>query len=93
MKNSNIYSGYRYPAQIFNHSVWLCNCFTSFFKYIEELLTLRGFVYIIQTTSNEETRVILNSTLANYPKINEYTNIKRINSSIASNIGYFDKIG
>jgi putative transposase len=42
MKNSNIYAGYRYPAQIISHAVWLYHRFTLSFRDIEELLAARG---------------------------------------------------
>jgi putative transposase len=44
MKNSNIYAGYRYPAQIISHAVWLYHRFTLSFRDIEELLSVRGVV-------------------------------------------------
>ncbi|MCG6202633.1 hypothetical protein KSO91_15550 [Psychromonas antarctica] len=44
MKNSNIYAGYRYPAQIISHAVWLYHRFTLSFRDIEELLAARGIV-------------------------------------------------
>ena len=44
MKNSNIYAGYRYPAQIISHAVWLYHRFTLSFRDIEELLAARGVV-------------------------------------------------
>jgi len=42
MKNSNTYAGYRYPAQIINHAVWLYHRFTMSFRDIEELLAARA---------------------------------------------------
>jgi transposase-like protein len=33
-----IYAGYRYPAQIISHAVWLYHRFTLSFRVIEELL-------------------------------------------------------
>ena len=44
MNNSNIYAGYRYPAQIISHAVWLYHRFTLSFRDIEELLAARGIV-------------------------------------------------
>ena len=44
MKNSNIYAGYRYPAQIISHAVWLYHRFTLSFCDIEELLADRCIV-------------------------------------------------
>ena len=49
MKNSNIYAGYRYPAQIISHAVWLYHCFTLSFRDIEELLAARGVVVSYKT--------------------------------------------
>ena len=42
MNNSNIYAGYRYPAQIISHAVWLYHPFMLSFRDIEELLSARG---------------------------------------------------
>ena len=44
MNNSNIYAGYRYPAQIISHAAWLYHRFKLSFRDIEELLTSRGIV-------------------------------------------------
>ena len=49
MKNSNIYAGYRYPAQIISHAVWLYHRFTLSFRDIEELLAARGVVVSYET--------------------------------------------
>lgn len=49
MKNSNIYAGYRYPAQIISHAVWLYHHFTLSFRDIEELLAARGVVVSYET--------------------------------------------
>jgi putative transposase len=49
MKNSNIYAGYRYPAQIISHAVWLYHRFTLSFRDIEELLVSRGIVVSYET--------------------------------------------
>ena len=49
MKNSNIYAGYSYPAQIINHTVWLYHRFTLSFRDIEELLAARGVVVSYET--------------------------------------------
>jgi transposase-like protein len=38
MENSNIYAGYRYPAQIISHAVWLYHRFTLSFRDIEEFM-------------------------------------------------------
>ena len=49
MKNSNIYAGYRYPAQIISYAVWLYHRFTLSFRDIEELLVARGVVVSYET--------------------------------------------
>jgi len=49
MKNTNIYSGYRYPAQIISHAVWLYHRFTLSFRDIEELLVARGIIVSHET--------------------------------------------
>jgi len=49
MNNSNIYAGYRYPAQIISHAVWLYHRFTLSFRDIEELLVAKGVVVSYET--------------------------------------------
>ncbi|MDV7106345.1 IS6 family transposase, partial [Vibrio sp. TH_r3] len=49
MKNSNIYAGYRYPAPIISHAVWLYHRFTLSFRDIEELLAARGCIVSYET--------------------------------------------
>lgn len=49
MKNSNIYVGYRYPAQIISHAVWLYHRFILSFRDIEELLAARAIVVSYET--------------------------------------------
>ena len=49
MNNSNIYVGYRYPAQIISHAVWLYHRFTLSFRDIEELLAAKGVVVSYET--------------------------------------------
>jgi putative transposase len=49
MKNTNIYAGYRYPAQIISHAVWLYHRFTLSFRNIEELLATRGIAVSYKT--------------------------------------------
>jgi len=49
MKNSNLYAGYRYPAQIISHAVWLYHRFTLSFRDIEELLAARSIVVSYET--------------------------------------------
>ena len=40
----NPYSGYRYPAEIISHAVWLYFRFTLSFRDVEEILAARGVV-------------------------------------------------
>ena len=60
MKNSNIYAGYRYPAQIISHAVWLYHRFTLSFRDIEELLAARGVVVSYETIRQWCKKVWLN---------------------------------
>jgi putative transposase len=43
------YTGYRYPAEIISHAVWLYFRFTLSFRDIEELLAARGIVITYET--------------------------------------------
>ena len=49
MKNSNIYAGYPYPAQIISYDVWFYQRFILSFRDIEELLAAGGFVVTYET--------------------------------------------
>jgi putative transposase len=42
--SNNPYAGYRYPAEIISHAVWLYFRFALSFRDIEELLAARGIV-------------------------------------------------
>ena len=42
MDNSNLYSGFRYPAEIISHAVWLYFRFSLSFRDVEELLASRA---------------------------------------------------
>ncbi len=44
-----MYLGYRYPAQIISHTVWLYFLFTLSFRDIEELLAARGIAISYET--------------------------------------------
>jgi putative transposase len=48
-KATNPYAGYRYPAEIISHAVWLYFRFTLSFRDIEELLAARGIVVTYET--------------------------------------------
>ncbi len=49
MQKSNIYSGFRYPAQIISHVVWLYFRFSLSFRDIEELMASRGVIVTYET--------------------------------------------
>ena len=38
------YHGYRFPAEIISHTVWLCHRFCLSFRDVEDLLAQRGVV-------------------------------------------------
>ncbi len=40
----NAYNGYRYPAEIISHAVWLYHRFTLSFRDIEEILAERVII-------------------------------------------------
>ncbi len=47
-----MYSGYRYPAQIISHAVWLYHLFPLSFRDIEELLAARVITVSYETVRN-----------------------------------------
>jgi putative transposase len=49
MNNTNPYSGYRYPAEIISHAVWLYYRFSLSFRDVEELLAERGITVTYET--------------------------------------------
>jgi putative transposase len=48
-RSTNPYAGYRYPAEIISHAVWLYFRFTLSFRDIEELLAARGIFVTYET--------------------------------------------
>ena len=52
MKNTNMYLGYRYPAQIISHAVWIYHQFTLSSRDIEELFAARGITVSYETVRN-----------------------------------------
>jgi len=40
----NSHAGYRYPAEIISHAVWLYPCFTLSYRDAEELLAAHGLI-------------------------------------------------
>ena len=47
-----MYAGYRYPAQIISHAVWLYHRFKLSFRDVEELLAARGISVSYETVRN-----------------------------------------
>ena len=45
----NPYAGYRYPAEIISHAVWLYVRFTLSYRDVEELLAARGIFLTYET--------------------------------------------
>ncbi len=44
MKNPNPYRGFRYPAELIQHAVWLFHCFSLSLRDAELSLAARGIV-------------------------------------------------
>ena len=40
----NPYRGFRYPAEVIRHAVWLCHCFNLSLRDVETILAARGVV-------------------------------------------------
>lgn len=49
MKKSQLYCGFRYPAEIIGHVVWLYFRFALSFREIEELMASRGIIVTYET--------------------------------------------
>jgi len=49
MKNSQLYCGFRFPAEIISHVVWLYFRFSLSFRDIEELMASRGIIVTYET--------------------------------------------
>lgn len=49
MSQSNPYHGFRFPAEIISHAVWLYHRFTVSFRDVEELLAERGVIVTYET--------------------------------------------
>ena len=41
---SNPYRGFRYPAELIEHAVWLCHCFSLSLRDVETISVTRGVV-------------------------------------------------
>jgi putative transposase len=46
---SNLYRGFRYPAEIINQAVWLYHCFSLSLREVELILAARGVVVSYET--------------------------------------------
>jgi putative transposase len=51
-KNTNPYTGHRYPAEIISHAVWLYFRFTLSFRDIKELLAYRDVIITYEAIRN-----------------------------------------
>ncbi len=47
--STNPYAGFRYPAEIISHAVWLYHRFTLSFREVEEILAERGIIVSYET--------------------------------------------
>ncbi len=45
----NPYTGYRYPAEIISHAVWMSFRFTLSYRDVEDLLAARGIIVTYET--------------------------------------------
>ena len=45
----NPYAGFRFPAEIISHAVWLYHRFTLSFRDVEEILAERGIIVSYET--------------------------------------------
>jgi putative transposase len=41
---SNLYRGFRFPAEVIEHAVWLYHCFSLSLRDVETILAARGVV-------------------------------------------------
>lgn len=55
MKTSSLYQGFRYPAEIISHAVWLYFRFSLSFRDVEELMASRG-IFVTYETIRQWTR-------------------------------------
>ena len=44
MTSPNPYRGFRFPAEVIEHAVWLYHCFSLSLRYVETILAARGVV-------------------------------------------------
>ena len=49
MRSSNPYRGFRYPAEVIQHAVWLYRCFSLSLRDVELILAARGIVVSDET--------------------------------------------
>jgi putative transposase len=47
--SSNPYRGFRFPAEIIEHAVWLYHCFSLSLRDVETILAARGLVVSYET--------------------------------------------
>lgn len=49
MTSPNSYRGFRYPAEVIQHAVWLYHCFSLSLRNVELILAVRGIVVSYET--------------------------------------------
>jgi putative transposase len=49
MTSPNPYRGFRYPAEVIQHAVWLYHCFSLSLRNVELILAARGIVVSYET--------------------------------------------
>jgi putative transposase len=49
MKTSNPFRGFRYPAEVIQHAVWLYHCFSLSLRDVETILAARGILVSYET--------------------------------------------
>jgi putative transposase len=50
--SSNFYRGFRYPAELIQHAVWLYHCFSLSLREVELILAPRGVVVTYESIRN-----------------------------------------
>jgi hypothetical protein len=61
----NPYAGFRYPAEIIIHAVWLYHRFTLSFREVEEILAERGIVVSHETI--RQWQIVMSTTKRTLP--------------------------
>jgi hypothetical protein len=57
---SNLYRGFRFPAEIINQAVWLYHCFSLSLREVELILAARGIVVSYETIRERTVKLMPN---------------------------------